>query len=116
MATVSIEGSNLVVDIHGLDKIWSFTSRLSIPLAHVRGARADPTVASESKGWRGPGTHIPGILVAGTFHHDGSKVFWDVRHAADTVVIDLEHETYRQLIIGVDDPAAVVEHIAQAIA
>jgi len=36
-----------------MDKFWSLKSRLTIPMAHVRGATADPSIASEHKGWRG---------------------------------------------------------------
>ena len=53
--TVTITDTSLSVEPHGLDKIWSFTSRLEFPLAHVRGATHDPGLRHEPKGWRGPG-------------------------------------------------------------
>jgi hypothetical protein len=116
MAQVSIDGSNLIIDVQGLDKIWSLKSRLVIPLAHVRGATADPSITSERKGWRGPGTELPGVIVAGTFHQEGKKVFWDVHKKEKAVVIELEDETYQRLVIEVDDPRATVELIERAVA
>jgi hypothetical protein len=116
MAQVSIDGSNLIIDVQGLDKIWSLKSRLVILLAHVRGATADPSITSERKGWRGPGTELPGVIVAGTFHQEGKKVFWDVHKKEKAVVIELEDETYQRLVIEVDDPRATVELIERAVA
>lgn len=109
MATISVDGGNLTIDVQGLDRLWALKSRLTIPIAHVRGAGADPGIAKESKGWRGPGAHIPGVIVAGTFHQDGKKVFWDVHDQNKAVVIELDDETYQRLVIEVDDPGATVE-------
>jgi hypothetical protein len=116
MATITVDGGDLIVDIEGLDKLWSFKSRLTVPLAHVRAVRADPTVVDEPKGWRGPGSHIPGVIIAGTFHPDGQRVFWDVHDKNKAVVLDLHDETYQRLIVGVDDPVATVALIEAAVA
>jgi hypothetical protein len=115
MATVEVQGDQLTVRIEGVDKLWTFTSRLEIPLAHVTGVAADPEVVRGWKGWRGPGAHLPGVIVAGTFHLDGKRVFWDVHDAANAVVIDLTDERYARLVIGVDDPADTVAAIRAAL-
>lgn len=115
MATISVDGDQLRVDIHKLDKLWTLTSRLAIPLAHVRGATADPGIAREPKGVRGPGAHIPGVLVAGSFEQDGERIFWDVHDSSKAVVIELEDEKYRRLIVEVDDPRATADLVEQAI-
>lgn len=115
MATITVGDGRLHIDIHRLDKLWTLTSSLTIPLDHVRGATADPTIASEPKGLRGPGAHVPGVLVAGTFHQDGERVFWDVHDVAKAVVIELEDEKYRRLVVEADDPRATAERIEQAL-
>lgn len=115
MTTISIVGSDLTIDVQGMDRLWTFKSRLTIPLTHVQGAKADPSIASGYKGWRGPGAHVPGVLVAGTFHQDGKRVFWDVHHKDTAVVIDLEDDSYQRLVIEVDDPLATVELIERAL-
>lgn len=108
MAKIDIEGDDLVVTIEGLDKLWALKSRLTIPLANVRGATADPGIAKEPKGIRAPGAHVPGVIVAGTFHRDGERVFWDIHDPAKAVVIELADERYARLVIGVEDPRAAV--------
>lgn len=116
MARISIDGPDLTVDVQGLDKLWALKSRLTIPLSHVRGATVDPGILHEPKGWRAPGTHLRGVIVAGTFHKDGGRVFWDVRDANKAVVIELEDDTYQRLVIEVDDPRSTVELIERAVA
>lgn len=96
VATVSVDGDVLTVVMHGLDKLWSMRGQLDVPLAHVRGASIDPSIVHESKGWRGPGSNVPGVLTAGTFHQHGELIFWDV--------------------IEVDDPLATVQLVQRAIA
>ncbi|MFF5173713.1 hypothetical protein ACFY3U_13850 [Micromonospora sp. NPDC000089] len=115
MANVFIDGDDLVVQIEGLDRLWSLKSRLAIPLANVRGATADPGIADEPKGLRAPGTHLPGVITAGTFHQDGESVFWNIRDGARAVVIELADEQYARLVVEVADPAATVTLIEQAI-
>ena len=115
MARVEVVGNQLRVQIEGMDKLWSLKSRLEIPLTHVTGAEADPEAARDWKGWRGPGTQIRGVIVAGTFHHQGDRVFWDVHDAAKAVVIRPADERYARLVVGVDDPAQTVAAIRQAL-
>ena len=116
MATISIDASELTVHVQGLDKLWALKSQLTVPLTHVRGATVDAGIGHEPKGLRGPGAHVPGVIVAGTFHHDGQRVFWDVHNTAKAIVIELNDDTYQRLIIEVTDPRATVEAIEHAIA
>jgi len=110
MVDLSVSGGNLVLHVRGADKLWAFKSSLEIPLVHIGGIRADPTVA---RGWwhglRMPGTNIPGVLTAGTFYQHGKRVFWDVHNPDNAVVIELKDERYNEIIVEVADPQAAVE-------
>ena len=114
--TISIEGDVLVVVVLGLDKLWSMKSQLDIPLEHVRGASIDPAIVQGPKGWRGPGSNLPGVITAGTFHQDGKRIFWDVHHGDNAVVIELQHDSFERLVVEVDDPYATVALIESALA
>lgn len=108
---VTVTTDRLVVEPLGLDKLWSFTRRLEIPLTHVRGATFDPGMKDEPKGWRGPGLGLPGKK-SGTFHSDGSKQFWNVSGYDRAVVVTLDPaERFDRLVITVDDPNGVVDAI-----
>ena len=108
MVDVRIEGDTVVFDVRGLHQLWAFKGRLDIPRAQVRSARHDPSVVKGWKGWRAPGTSVPGLITAGTFHLDGDRIFWDVSKPENAVVVELSDHSYRQLVIEVEDPDAVV--------
>jgi hypothetical protein len=112
MVDLSVAEGNLVLHVRGADKFWSLKSTLEIPLEHIAGVRADPEVA---RGWwhgfKMAGTDFPGVLLAGTFYQHGKRIFWDVHHPDNTIVIELHDERYAELIVEVADPAAAVELI-----
>ena len=116
MAEVELAENTLIVHVRGMDRLWALKSRLEIPLNHVVGAEVDPQVA---QGWRkdirASGTHVPGVIAAGTFYQDGERVFWDVHHPEKTVVIRLRDERYARLVIEVDDPRAAATAIQGAL-
>ena len=108
MNIITLTDTMLVVEPQGLDKLWSFTRKLEIPLTHVRGANQEP------KGLRAPGLAIPGKW-AGTFNKDGDKSFWNVSAPSETVVIELLDEHYARLVLTVDQPRSVVDAINNAV-
>ena len=116
MVEIRVEGDRAVFEVEGWDKLWSLRSRLEIPLAHVKGARWDPAPAMGwFEGLKLAGTDVPNVFRAGTFYQDGGLVFWDVSHPERTIAVDLEHETYRRLVMEVADPAGAVALITRAI-
>jgi hypothetical protein len=106
---LSVAEGKLVLHVLGIDQLWALKSTLEIPLEHIAGIRADPSIA---RGWwhgiRMPGTQIPGLLTAGTFYQHGKRIFWDVHNPDNTVVIDLHDERYNELIVEVAYPDAAV--------
>lgn len=114
MNEITVTADELVVVPHGLDKLWSFTRELRIPLTHVRGATADPGVIDEPRGMRAPGLAMPGKY-AGSFHRDGDVTFWNVSDPRDNLVIELQDEKYRRLVLTVTDPAGEERRINAAV-
>ena len=116
MVRLEVADGKLHLHVLGMDQLWALKSSLEIPLAHISGVRADPSIA---RGWyhgiRLPGSNIPGVLTAGTFYQDGKRVFWDVHHPEKTIVIDLHDERYNELIVEVEDPQMAVEQLTSAI-
>jgi hypothetical protein len=114
MTRVSIAEGKLAIEVQGWDRLWSLTSRLEIPLEcvmDVRRADAD----DEAIGLRTLGTHVPGIITAGTFLQEGSLVFWDVHDFTRAVVVDLRDERYSKLVIEVAEPAYTISMIDDAL-
>lgn len=111
--SVTISPDALTVEPQGLDKVWSFTSRLVIPLEHVRGATHDPGMKHAPKGWRGPGLRL-GDKLSGTFHADSDRQFWNVDGCDNVIVIELTGEDYQRLVVSVDQPRGLVDAINAA--
>jgi hypothetical protein len=116
MAIIEITPDSLIVHIEGADKLWSLKSRLQVPLEHV--VCIEPATEGVKKVWQGfrvAGTHVPGVIAAGTFHKDGKTVFWDVHHQDRAVEVQLRDERYSTLVVEVADPEATIEHVQRAI-
>jgi len=116
MVQVSIEGDRAIFNVEGLHKMWSFRSRLEIPLAHITGVEVNQDqVGRWWHGIRVIGTELPGVFAAGTFRYQGGLVFWDVRNPANTIIVSLADEHYKKLIIEVADPQMAAGMLRAAI-
>jgi hypothetical protein len=116
MVEITLTSTAAVFEVQRWDKLWALRSRLEIPLAHIRGVRADAEVA---RGWwhgfKLAGANVPGVITAGTFFHHGRRVFWDVHDPERTIVIELEHEFYDELIVEVEDPTLAVAQLKNSL-
>lgn len=116
MAKVEVTGDTVVVSIEGADALFALRSQLKVPLTHVTGPEGAEAQASEwFKGIRLGGTHVPGLLSAGSFYQHGQHTFWDVHHPDRAVAIHLRDERYAALVVEVDDPAATIAEVNAAI-
>jgi hypothetical protein len=117
MVKVSLEGTKAIFTVQGWDKLWALRSQLELPLAHINDVHTD---SSPKMGWfqglKVMGADIPNVFRAGTFYQDGGWVFWDVRNADKVIVVALHDERFNKLVIEVDDPAAEVQKLKQAVA
>lgn len=117
MVDVTVHDDRITFEVEGLDKLWALKSRLEIPLAHVKSVRYD---ADAAKGWwhgvKLGGTSLPGVITAGTFYQKGRLVFYDAHTPDNTIVVELDHEHYDQLVLQVRNPAGAAQEITAAIA
>jgi hypothetical protein len=112
MVKSEIKDDVLHLTVEGMDKVWALKSELSIPLSHITGIRIDTEVVHAWwHGFKLPGSNIPGVLTAGTFYQDGRRVFWDIHHPEEAIIISLDHESYGELVIEVENPDAFVAEL-----
>ena len=112
MVNIIIDGDRVVFEVEGWDKLWSLRSRLEVPLSHITEAYLDPEPAMGwFQGLKVAGTDMPNIFRAGTFYQQGELVFWDVHSPEKTIVIELNHERYKKLVIEVENPKEEVNKI-----
>ena len=109
MVEIRTEGDHVAFEVQGWDKLWALSSKLMIPASNI--VRARPAPGVEMKWFDAlklAGTGIPPLFRAGTFLQHGEMVFWDVRDREKAIIVDLEHERFKKLIIEVADPAQAV--------
>jgi len=119
MVELWISREHLVVHLVGLDRLWAFTNRLTIPFEHIRCAHDDPEIRSEGP-WLGAGRTdgtLGWTVAAGPMyvrdHPGGRKTheFWDVHDPDKAIVIELEGEPYTRLVVEVDDPERAIAFV-----
>ncbi len=119
MIDIEFTEDTMLVHLKGLDGALAGRGHLEIPLAHITGVIVHPAAVGETfkRLWAGVrfGTHIPGVLLAGTFYQQSEKNFWDVHHPEHAIIISLIDEEYKKLVIEVKDPQAIANAIESRI-
>lgn len=113
MVEIHADSEHLTIDVRGWHQLWAFKRRLEIPRSAVRAVRRLPADALSGlwKGWRVPGTHLPGVIVAGTYYRGGERHFWDVSNADRALEIELVGQSYDRLFVEVPDPDLALQAI-----
>jgi hypothetical protein len=114
MVEIRIEPERIVVEVKGLHQLWALKRKITFPRTALRSAR--PLSASEAHGWwkglRLPGTHVPGVIVAGSYRHDGAWHFWDVSRGDRALELVLDGQHYERLFVEVEDRERVLRELA----
>lgn len=103
MVTVTSKDGTFIFEIKGLHKIWALESEIIVVKEKVIRAYQDKDEFTFWKGFRMPGTEIPGLIAAGTFYKKGRN-FWDVINKNNAIVVELENHYFNKLIIEVENP------------
>jgi hypothetical protein len=114
---MTVDDRDVTMTPVGWSRIWTLRSRVSVPLSSIRSVRrAAPDVGRGIwHGWRLPGTHVPGVIVAGSYYRDGRWEFWDVRVTKERAIeLELENGPYARVVVDVEDPAFEVERLRSA--
>ena len=115
LAAVGISHDDrLLVRPVGLVRLWALSRGVEVPVASI----VDVGVSAPRdlyRGFRAPGTHLPGVMTAGTFRSGREKDLWMVGRNEKVLVIELTGEKYRHLVLGVEDPEAATEALRAAL-
>lgn len=115
MVEISIKEGHLFLEVIGWHQLLSFKKHLEIPLSHVRDVKICPEKSRYPTGWRAPGSFVPGLIAAGSYHWKGKHFFWDVHDANKALTIELENEYYSNLVVEVADPQETLRLIENAL-
>lgn len=115
LAAVGISHDDrLIVRPVGLVRVWALSRGVEVPITSVVDVGVSPT-KELARGMRLPGTHLPGVMTAGTFRSHGDRALWMVGRNRSVLVIELTGEKYRYLVLGVEDPEAATEALRAAL-
>lgn len=115
MPRLELTDHELVVHLTAWESVWSLRRSFRVPLTQIRGATDDNGFAGDALGLRLPGTHIPGLITAGTFIKGSDKQFVYTLRKLQTLVIELEGNSWSRLVIGVPDARAEATRINAAV-
>jgi hypothetical protein len=117
VVTIALDDRDAIITPIGWSRVWTLRSRVRFPRSSIRSVRRAPGGVGHGiwKGWRLPGTHVPGVLVAGSYYRDGRWEFWDVRVSNDRAIeLELESGPYSRLVVDVAHPDFEIERLRAA--
>lgn len=114
MARISIESTNVLVNLTSGEKFFAVHGSLRIPLTHVTSVHVE-----DEDGWQHMwrklvGTGVPQVKMAGTFMFPGGLAFLDYTDGRNCVVIETTQESYRYVVVQPErdqDPDAIAAEI-----
>lgn len=112
MSTVTITADAVAVRLSAAEKAGALRGDLRVLRSAVRSVEVVEGVPLRAPRGLRTGLAIPGARKLGTWHRSGSREFVDVRGGQAAVRIQLEGQRYDSLLLGVDDPRAVVAALA----
>jgi len=115
MPTLELTKDELIVHLSFWEAIASLQRGIRVPLKNIRGATDDEGFRGSALGLRCPGTSVPGIIVAGTYWKRGERQFVFVTRGSHPVVIELNHEKWDRIVLGVADARNVAVQINAAV-
>lgn len=101
---VNADSQTLEIKLSLLNKLAAVTfSDLSIPLDAIDDIVSQPPEATAFKGVK-VGTHIPGVLTAGTYYHHEEKDFYCIKASDQSIAVHLKKGAvayYHLLVLAV---------------
>ncbi len=113
MVNIRRQGDRFEFEVQGMHQLWAMRSRISVAAKDVVSAYPNTESVNWIWGLRLLGTHIPGIITAGTYHIGGKKVFYDVVNARCSIVVELRNTYLDRLVIEVQDVQQAIALLEQ---
>jgi hypothetical protein len=115
MADLMVDGNELVLHLHAVEKAEGFHGDIRFPLTAVASVRAVDDAWPELRGIRAPGTDVPNVIAVGTRRGGFGKDFAAVHGRGQAVVVDLTGAEYGRLVVTCDDAPGVAGKIQDAL-
>lgn len=103
MATLLVDGDDVVLHLRWREKVAGFHADIRAPLSAVQSVRVLSYPLLEMRGWRMAGLAIPRSFAYGTRRHGDGYDFTMVRGVRPGVQVELSHGRFQRLVVSVVD-------------
>jgi hypothetical protein len=105
MATLGVDGNDLVVRLTALEKIGALRGNVRVPLTSVRAVGVSNTPWSELRGIRAAGTGLPGVISLCTRRGPGVHDFAAVYGRRPALVVEITGASFDHFVVSCADAA-----------
>lgn len=112
---LSIIDNKLLIELEWYEQLWAFNwdKMFEIPVERITSVTTDKPPSSWTE-IRAPGTFLPGVIKAGTYYTPRGKEFWYVTRDKDYLVIELQNEPFKKIILTLDQNQSWLERILES--
>jgi hypothetical protein len=115
VADLAVDGNELVLHLHAVEKAEGFHGDVRVPLTAVESVRAVDDAWPELRGIRAPGTGVRGVIALGTRRHPLGRDFVAVYGKGPATVVELAGLPFLRLVVSSPDAARVAAEIRGAV-
>jgi hypothetical protein len=110
------DDQELSVSLSLWERAAALRRSFAVPLSSVKAVVTLDKPWSALKGWRAPGTGLPGVIMYGTLRREGLRDFVAVLGKRPGVCVELDPEAagYARIVACVDDPRYTADSIRAA--
>lgn len=117
MATLLVDGDDVVLHLRWREKVAGFHADVRAPLSAVQSVRVLSDPLLEMRGWRMAGLAIPRAFAFGTRRHGDGYDFTMVRGPRPGVQLELSQGRFQRLVVSAidaEDAASTAARVAGA--
>ena len=109
MARIRTSQDEVGVELSTAERVWALRGDVRVPRTAVTAATVEPDGLAAVQGVRAPGLGLPGLVKVGTWRGRWGKDLVAVRRGEAAVVLDLQGQPWRRLVVGLADVASARE-------
>jgi hypothetical protein len=114
MSSVSLNPSQLTVELTAAEKVAGLHGDITVPLSAITGVEVVPDALAAAHGLRAPGLSMPGARKIGTWRTGDGAEFVIAGRGQGGVRLSLTGQKLASLLLGDDDAEALAERIRAA--
>jgi hypothetical protein len=115
VASLSVEGDELVLTMTPLEKVEGFHGSIRVPTSTVRRVRSVDDPWNELRGLRAPGTGVPRVIAVGTRRGGGIRDFAVVHGQGPGLVVDMDGAEFDRFVVTDEHAEALATELRKQI-